>query len=103
MDNSELLSYAYVPVIIMITIVFFIYYSVRYKNFRKLFPLVLISVWVIIAVFKGFEYLYFHDSYILFSSDGYMGLLAETLPMTVIIGGITFFIKYRKMRRKNFL
>lgn len=43
--------------------------------------------------------MYFDNSGDLFSVLGFVGLLAETLPMLILIGGITFTLKYLKFRK----
>jgi len=78
---------------------FFSYFSKKYNSFGILFPLVLIPTWIIIAITKGVEYMYFDNSSNFLTLLGFIGLLAETLPMIILIGGITFAIKYMKFRK----
>lgn len=102
MDDFRLaIGYAEWIIIIGLTLGFFSYYSKKYKKFGSLFPLVLISTWVIIAIIKGAEYMYFENSFQLLSLRGFVILLAETLPMLILIGGITFGIKYMKFRKNK--
>ena len=101
MDDLPLfIGYIEWVIVIGLTLGFFSYYSKKFKKFGSLFPMVLISVWVIIAIIKGAEYMYFDNSSKLFSLNGFAFLLGETLPMLIFIGGITFGIKYIKFRKK---
>jgi hypothetical protein len=102
MNNQELLrGYAEWAIIIVLTIGLFAYFSKKYSNFWKLFSFVLIPVWLIIAIVKGIEYIiYDNTSYLLLSIKGFFVLLSETLPMLLLFGGITFGIKYWKLRKR---
>lgn len=100
-DNQDLLKGVIQLVIIFIvTISFFSYFSKKKIKFKKLFPLVMLLVWISISIILGFEYLFFRDSYMLFSFDGFTSLMKESLPMTLIFGGLTFFLKYRRHRKR---
>lgn len=103
MVNQELLmGYLEWAIIIILTSGLFSYFSKRYENFFMLFTIVLIPVWLIAAIIKGIEYIIFKNNYYsLLSLRGFIGLLAFTLPMLFLFGGITFAIKYRKFRKKN--
>jgi len=59
----------------------------------------MLLVWISISIILGCEYLFFRDSYMLFSIDGFTSLMKESLPMTIIFGGLTFFIKYRGLKK----
>jgi len=86
-------------IIIVVTIFFFSFFSKKNLKLKKLLPLVLLLVWISISIILGFEYLFFRDSYMLFSFDGFTSLMKESLPMSLIFGGLTFFIKYRSNRK----
>jgi len=95
-DNQDLLKgIIQLVIIIVVTIFFFSYFSKKNLNLKKLLPLVMLLVWISISFMLGFEYIFFRDSYMLFSFNGFASLMKESLPMTLIFGGLTFFIKYR--------
>ncbi|MCK4665093.1 MAG: hypothetical protein KAT68_19650 [Bacteroidales bacterium] len=99
-DIRLLIGYIEWAIIIVLTLGFFSYFSRKYTKVGSLIPLVLVSTWIIIAIIKGLEYLYFDSSSELLSFRGFAMLLAETLPILVLIGGITFAIKYIRFRKK---
>ena len=100
-DNQDLLKGAIqLIIIIVVTIFFFSYFSKKNLKLIKLFTLVMLLVWISISIILGFEYLFFRDSYMLFSFDGFTSLMKESLPMNLIFGGLTFFIKYKRLKKK---
>jgi len=100
-DNQDLLKgVIQLIIIIVVTIFFFSYFSKKNLKLIKLFTLVMLLVWISISIILGFEYLFFRDSYMLFSFNGFTSLMKESLPMSLIFGGLTFFIKYRSLRKK---
>ena len=102
MDDIRLIiGYTEWVIIIGLTLGFFSYYSRKFNKIGSLFPLVLISVWIVIAIIKGIENMYFDNLFLLFSFKGFILLLAETLPMLILIGGITFGILYFRFRKKT--
>lgn len=100
-DISVHIAYAEWVIIIGLTLGFFSFFSKKYKKIVSLLPMVLVSTWIIISIVKGLEYLYFDNSNELLSFRGFTMLLAETLPMLILIGGITFGIKYFKFKKKR--
>jgi len=101
MDDTRLaIGYAVWVIIVGLTLGFFSYFSKRHKKFGSLLVFVLIPTWIITAIIKGIEYMYFENSTELLSIMGFILLLAETLPMVVLIGGITFSLKYMKFKKK---
>jgi hypothetical protein len=86
--------------IITLTIFFFSYFSKKTMKLKKLFPLVMLFVWISISFMLGFEYLFFRDSSMLFSFEGIISVLKESLPMSLIFGSLIFLIKYRSFRKK---
>lgn len=100
-DIRVLIGYIEWVIIIGLTISFFSYFSKKYSKLGSLLPFVLISTWIITAIIKGLEYSYFDNSNELFSFSGFTMLLAETLPMLILIGGITFTIKYLQFQKKH--
>lgn len=71
------------------------------KMLGSLVFLVFAPTWGIMAILKGLEYYFLYDNPILFSIDGFLGMAAETLPMLVLIGGITFTLKYLRYKKKK--
>ena len=103
-DLRTLFEYANWAIIIGLTLGFFQYFSVKFQKFSFLFPLVIIPVWLIIAFILGIEYLYRENINYLNSIGGYIGLLAETLAITIVFGGLTFAVKYKKLwKAKSYL
>ena len=99
-DNQYLLKgIIQLIIIIVVTIFFFSYFSKKNLKLKKLLPLVMLLVWISISIILGFEYLFFRDSYMLFSFDGFLSLMKEALPMSLIFGSLTFFIKYRSLKK----
>ena len=102
MDNIRLaISYSECVIIVGLALGFFSLFSKKYKRFGSLLPFIFIPVWLIIGIVKGMEYMYFDNSPKLFSLLGFIGLLAETLPLLILVGGITFSIKYLKFRKSK--
>lgn len=102
MDDIRLaISYSECVIIVGLVLGFFSLFSKKHKSIGSLLPLIFIPVWIIIAIVKGMEYMYFGNSPKLFSLLGFIGLLAETLPMMLLVGGITFTVKYLKFRKSK--
>jgi len=74
---------------------------IYHKKFGSLLVFVLIPTWIITTIIKSIEYMYFENSTELISIKGFILLLAETLPMLILIGGITFALKYLKFRKNR--
>ncbi|HBL76014.1 MAG: hypothetical protein A2W90_11395 [Bacteroidetes bacterium GWF2_42_66] len=98
-DTRLMIGYAIWVIIVGLTLGFFAYFSKKYKKLGSLLFLVFIPTWIITALIKGIESMYFENSNDFFSFFGIVGLLAETLPMMILIGGITFTLKYLKFRK----
>jgi hypothetical protein len=100
-NTSSINEYVIWIIIISLTIFFFNYFIKIFPDYKKLFPSVLASVWICVTIITGcFEY-FANISNDLFSLDGFTGLMAFRLPSTLIIGGITFWIKYNKFKKKK--
>lgn len=100
-DNQDLLKgIIQLVIIIVVTLFFFSYFYKKNLKLKNLLPLVMLLVWISMSIIMGFEYLFFRNSYILFSFDGFISLMKESLPMTLIFGGLTFFINYRRLIKK---
>lgn len=100
MDDLRLLiAFGMYLLIVLLTIGLFSFFSKKYKKLGHLLFLVLIPVWLLIATIKGVELLYFDNSSDLFFLGGFGLLLAETLPILLIFGVITFVVKYMKLKK----
>lgn len=88
-----------------LTVLLFNLLSKKIKKTYLLFITVFVQVWLIIPIIKFGIYSYF-DLNIRWNFDknliyNYTLLLAETLPVVVIFGGTTFYIKNKKSKTKN--
>lgn len=99
-DTRLMIGYAIWVIIVGLVLGFFSYFSKKNKKFGGLLFFVLVPTWVLTTIIKGLEYIYFENSNELFTARGFAMLLAETLPMLILIGGITFTIKYLKFKKK---
>lgn len=98
-DTRLMIGYAIWVIIVGLVLGFFSYFSKKHKNLGSLLFFVFIPTWTIIAIIKGIELQYFENSNELLSLRGFIMLLVETLPMLILIGGITFTIKYLKFKK----
>ena len=100
-DNHNIIKGVFQLIVILsLTLFFFSYFSKKAIKLKKLFPLVLFLVWIGTSIMLGLEYLFFRDSSTLFSFNGVISLLKESLPMSLIFGSLIFFIKYKYFRKK---
>lgn len=87
-------------IIIILTIYFFNLFVKKYKDsLIKLLAIVLSIVWILISIISIFINFYSNVPVYTISLIGITGSLAFHLPVTILIGGITFSIKY--IKRKN--
>ncbi len=98
--NEMDFTYANVAIIICIVILVFNYF-VKKLNLYQLLLITLLPTWIIISVVQEFEKSYLDNTYSFLSMRGIAELLAYTLPMIILVGGITFYIKYRKYKKSN--
>jgi hypothetical protein len=97
-DNHDIVKgLVQLVIIALMTIFFFSLYSKKYIKLYKLLPLVLVSVWLVISVFLGIEYLVFRETNMFLSISNLVSLLKEALPMSIIFGGLMFAFKYRQL------
>jgi len=102
MDNTTLaLGYALWVIVVGLTIGFFSYFSNKHKSIGALLFFVLVPTWIITAILTGVKNVYSGNTTDLYSIIGFAGLLAESLPIIILIGGITFTIKYMKFKRNR--
>lgn len=100
-DIRLLIEFAIYIFIIGMVIVLFNYFSTKGKKIAGLLLFVIVPTWIVTAIVKGLEYKYFENSNELFTLRGFTLLLAETLPMLFLLGGITFTIKYLKFKKSK--
>jgi len=100
-DITIVIEYVLWIIIIGLTLVFFSYFSKKYKKVGSLMFFVLFPTWIIVAIIKGIEYKYFdlacESSLVL----DFSMLLGRTLPSVLLFGGTTFIIKYLRLWKKN--
>lgn len=102
MDDLQLsMEYFKWIIIVGLTLQLFSFFSKKHSSIGQLLILVLGPVWLVIAVIEGLLRIYFESSYILFSFEGFAGLLAHTLPSFVIFGVLTFWIKYYRFKKRE--
>lgn len=101
MENTSLTNeYIMWIIIISLTIFFFNYFVKIYTDFKKLFASVFVVVWICSTIITAcFEYFSINAIYS-FSFIGFVGILLFRLPTMLLIGGITFWIKYNKFKKK---
>jgi len=87
--------------VLILTLGLFSYVSKKTQNLGRLLLFVILPVWLIIAISRGFENLYYDNSLEIYYVGGIALLMAETFAILVLFGGIPFFIKYRKLKRNN--
>lgn len=99
--QNQTLMYEYLnwATVIFTVIGLFNYYCRIHKSLIRLILLTLIPAWLIAAVIRGFIHLATDGLTLLLSLRGFTILLAETLLVVIIFGGITFFFKYRKFKK----
>ncbi|MFY0630822.1 MAG: hypothetical protein JXR05_10610 [Flavobacteriaceae bacterium] len=101
-DNQDIVKgIIQLIIIVVMTILYFSYFSKKTQDLKKLLPLVVISVWLSVSIILGLEYLFLRDSNAFSSFGGIMSLMKESLPMFLIFGGLAFFIKYRSFKKKK--
>jgi hypothetical protein len=86
--------------IVILTNYFFSIFSKKTKSTGKILIAVLLPVWLIISVVTiVFDFNYVPSYKIPLNLNLFTGLLAENLPQVLFIGGIAFFLKYRKFKK----
>ena len=100
-DMRMTIGYVFWIVIVALTLGLFSYFSKKYKNLGSLLFFVLVPTWAIVAIMKGLEVSYYDSSKDLEFLKGFGLLLADTLPMLIVVGGITFTLRYLKFRKKG--
>lgn len=87
-------------IIIILTIYLFNLFVKKYNNsLIKLLAIVLGTVWILISIISVFINFYNDVLDYTISLAGITGSLAFNLPVTILIGGITFSIKYIKQKK----
>lgn len=100
-DTRMLLGYCQWIIIVALTIGLFNYFSKKQNSLIYLLFYCLFPTWLISSVITGLIGLYFDSTYDYFSAIGFIGNMMKTLPHLILIGGITFSIKYLKFKRQH--
>ena len=96
MEKSELyFQYAMWLVVFLCVKFLFDYISIKTSNLGKLLSGTIIPTWLIITII-----IYTKSYFIREYEIPFYLYLAESLPLTLFIGGITFIYKYRKFKNK---
>ena len=97
-ENTSL--YIFYFIIIILTNYFFSFYSKKIKETGKKFIAVIFPIWIIITLVKMLsDYIYKPNYKIYLDFKIFAGLLAYSLPLVLIFGGITFYIKQKKFKK----
>ena len=84
--------------IVILTIYFFSIFSKKTKSTSKVLIGVFLPVWLIITLVKIVcDIIYLNEFNI--SLVAFIGQLIQNIPQVVIIGGIAFFVQYRKFKK----
>ena len=87
-------------VVVILTNYFFSFYSKKIKETGKKFVAVFFTIWIIITFVKMLtDYIYKPNFKIYLDLKIFAGLLASSLPLVLIFGGITFYIKQNKFKK----
>ncbi len=91
--------YIFYFIVVVLTNWFFSIFSKKTDSAGKQFMLVMLPTWGIITTIKMIsDYIYLPYYKIYFDIKIFIGLLAQSLPIVLIFGGIAFFFKYRKFK-----
>lgn len=84
--------------IVILTNYFFSIFSKKTKSTSKVLIGVFLPVWLIITLVKIVcDIIYLNEFNI--SLVAFIGQLIQNIPQVVIIGGIAFFVQYRKFKK----
>jgi hypothetical protein len=84
--------------IVILTNYFFSVFSKKTKSTGKVLIAVFLPVWLIITVVKIVcDFIYLDENYL--HPVGFIGQLIQNIFQVVIIGGIAFYLKYRKFKK----
>ena len=100
-DTNTLINYGQWVFIIVLTLIFYNILSKRSYKYVKLMLLTLFPVWIMTAILNGVIDISINNTNAFTSSTKIIGLLAFTLPMVLMIGGITFLIKYFNSKKRK--
>jgi len=102
MENNQELSIEYAKwgFIILSTIGLFKFFSKRTSKSINLFLICILPTWFVYSILTGFQYIHFKHLYMLYSFKGFILLLIESLPSSLLVAGITFW-KLNSDRKKK--
>jgi hypothetical protein len=96
--TQRLLPYIIWFLIVILTNYFFSIFSKKTKSTGKILIAVFLPVWLIITVMKiVFDIIYLNEFNVF--PVAFIGQLIQNLPQVLIVGGIAFFLKYRKLKK----
>ena len=84
--------------IVIFTNYFFSIFSKKTKSTSKILIAVFLPVWLIITVVKIVCDIIYLNEFNIFPV-AFIGQLIQNIPQVVIIGGIAFFVQYRKFKK----
>lgn len=96
--TQRLVPYLVWFIIVILTNYFFSIFSQKTKSIGKILVAVLLSVWLIITILTVILDIIYKSIYS-FTPELFGLKLAFNLPQVIIIGGIAFFVKYRKFKK----
>lgn len=99
-SNQELmLEYTKWGFIVIATILLFKLFSRKFGSSMKLFLATFLPVWLTAGIFLGLQYSQ-KGIGMIYSLDGFILLLIESLPVTLLFSGLTF-AKLNRDRKKK--
>jgi hypothetical protein len=102
MDTPDLIQrgipYLIWFIIVILTNYFFSIFSEKTKDMGKVYVAVFLPVWLIITILTVVLDIIYLGKYSL-NFILFIGKLIENLPQVILVGGIAFFIKYRKFKK----
>lgn len=102
MEHRETIIGIFNVVIVLIsTNSLFKYYNVLNKTFWSLLFKVLPVAWFIVVILTGVEDFYFKKTSTLFDFIGFIGIMAQTLPILIIFSLLPFIYKYYKLKKSK--
>lgn len=103
MDNIDDIRFlwqsAIYVMIVLCTIVIFNIVSKKEKKLSRLILKIIIPVWIIAAILLGIEKVVIDKSNEILYLPNFPFLLAEILAPLILFGGITFYAKYKKLKK----
>lgn len=99
--TQRLLPYFIWFLIVVLNNYFFSIFSKKTKSIGKILIAVFLPVWLIVTVVTVILDIIYLSSYSI-TPELFSGKLVYNLPQVIIIGGIAFFLKYRKFKKASY-